>query len=468
MAGVIKKFFDVSEVEKDVVGPTARKTHSTQKALELSVKDAAVSDFSVGIGPSFATPFALAMKASSFQVGLLSSLTGLVTPIAQLWGSHMMAHRSRKRIVLSFVFLQILCWLPIITLGILYWRGLLQQYLVWAFIGLFTLYSLFAGFLTPSWFSWMGDLVPEQDRGKYFGVRNKVGGAAGIIAALVGGFLLDYFETKGLALIGFSILFALAFTFRIFSFYFLSRQYAPRFRVKKSSFFSLGSFIRRFDNYGKYATYKMFFYFALMFASPFFAVYMLNELNFSYVTFTLVTMSSSIFYLIFTPLVGRFSDRFGNVKLLYLGNAMFVLSPLAWLLFDNAWLLILVPQLIAGLANAAFVLGGTNFTYDSVKAQHRGICVAYENLFIGVGTFLGSIVGGLLLKYGTSITALNLFFVMFVLAAVLRFAVGLAFLPFLHDERKTEKMPEFHVNLVHPFRTIHANIGWFKAITRKG
>jgi MFS family permease len=363
--------------------------------------------------------------------------------------------------------LQLLCWLPVVFLGVLYWQGILQEYLVYVFICLFTLYTLFSGVVGPPWFSWMGDLVPEQGRGRYFAARNKIAGTAGIVAALIGALVLDFFETKGLALLGFSILFALTFLFRLLSFSYLVKQYAPSFRVKKSSYFSLYSFIKRFDNYGKYSFYRMFFYFAIMFASPFFAVYMLEELNFSYLTFTIITMSSSIFYLIFTPVVGRFSDKFGNLKLLYLSNALFVLSPLCWLFLESPLALLFVPQLVAGLANAAGILASTNFTYDSVKPQHRGICVAYESLFVGVGTFAGSLLGGFLLKYSETFTAFNAFFLIFILAASLRFLVGIIFLPMIKETRKTKKLPAFHLNLAHPFKTIHADIAWFRAITKK-
>ena len=49
-----------------------------------------------------------------------------------------------------------------------------------------------------------------------------------------------------------------------------------------------------------------------MIASPFFAVYMLEELKFSYYMYIAVILSSSIFYLLFLPLAGKFSDKYGN------------------------------------------------------------------------------------------------------------------------------------------------------------
>ena len=109
----------------------------------------------------------------------------------------------------------------------------------------------------PAWFSWMGDLVPERDRGRYFGIRDRAINSVGIIAVLVGAFVLDILKTRGFALLGFAILFGLAFLFRFISYFYLRKQYSPRFRVKKSSYFSVWSFIKTFDNYGKFVTYKL-------------------------------------------------------------------------------------------------------------------------------------------------------------------------------------------------------------------
>lgn len=466
MKGIREWLFDTKEVEKDVLDPSPRKTREKQHALNLSMKEGAAANFSLGLSSQYVTPFALALKANSLHIGLLSSLAELASPIFQLYGSKMMAHRSRKRIVLEFVFLQALTWIAITLLALAFWRGIFQDYLIYVLIVVYTLFAIFSGVATPPWFSWMGDIVPEQDRGKYFSIRNRTGGAVSLIAVLIGAFVLDIFETKGLALIGFAILFALTSLFRFISFMYFRKQYAPRFRVKKGSYFTLWSFIKRSDNYGKFVFYNMAFYFALMIASPFFAVYMLDELNFSYITFTVVTMSSSVFYLLFSPLLGRISDKYGNVKLLYVGTFLFALNPLLWIFIKNPIGLIFVPQLVTGLANAAYVISSTNFVYDAVSPQKRAICLSYKNLLMGIGAFAGALIGGVLLKYGF-FGYTKIFVLVFAVSAVLRFLSGAIFLPMVKDERKTERMPVFRLNLAHPFKTIHHDIGWFRAISKK-
>lgn len=459
----MKSPIDISEVTKDLEGNTDRVKHSKERALELSINQGAAANFSASLGASYITPFALALNATAFQVGLLSSFSGIISPIAQLLGAKSMENYSRKGISVLFVFLEALIWLPLISLAYLFSKGLYLPYLPYLLILNYSLIIGLGAFLVPAWFSWMGDLVPEKDRGKYFAIRNRATGTVGLAGIAIGAFILDTFKTQGLALLGFCTIFAIVFTFRIISFLILRKQYAPRFKLERGYYFSFWSFIKRYDNFGKFSVYKAVFHFSLMIASPFFAVYMLEDLSFSYVTFMAVTFSGSLFYLAFTPLAGKFSDKFGNLKLMYLGNFLFAITPALWIFFKAPVALIFIPQLLSGIGNAAIVLSFSNFTYDSVSPQRRGICVAYGALLIGIGTFLGSLLGGFLLRFETIYMVKSIFFV-FGLSAALRFLSGLYFLPKIKEVKKVKRLPPVHFNIAHPFRTIHAETAWFKSV----
>jgi len=466
MENITNTFLNIKDVKEDVEGPTPRIIHSKQKALTDSINESAAASFSAGISTNYIVPFALALKANALHIGILSSLYGFIFPLSQLFGSRLMATRPRKKIVLKFVFLQALTWIPIAGLAMLFWKGLFQQYLPIALIVLYTIMAFFGGSAYPAWFSWIGDLIPAKDRGKYLGVRNKATGLVSLAAVLIGAFLLDAFKTKGFVLIGFAILFAAAFTFRLLSYNLFRHQYVPQFKVRKESYFSFWSFLKRFDNYGKFAVWRGVLNFAFMIASPFFAVYMLQELNFNYVTFTIVSMSSAAFYLLFTPLVGKFSDRYGNIKLFYISNFIFAITPLLWIFIKTPVGLIFIPQLLSGLANATLLLSITSFTYDAVDPQKRGICVAYTGILIGIGIFLGSLLGGLIVHNADTFST-NPFFLVFSIAAATRFLAGIIFLPKIKEEKSNiKKLPPLHIDVTHPFRTIHTEIGWFKSILK--
>jgi MFS family permease len=435
-----------------------------EKALKISISEGSASSISTSIGDNFITPFALALRGSALHVGILSALSGLVAPVAQFFGSTLMEHHPRKKIVLRFVLLQALTWLPVALIAFLYFSGSLESSAIYLLILFYAILSIFGGLAHPAWFSWMGDLVPEKERGKYFGKRNTINGSIGLVVSLIGAFLLDYFKAAGIVLVGLGLFFIISSISRLISYHLFHRQFVPQFKLKKGYYFSLWDFVKRYDNFGKFSVYQAAFNFAIMVASPFFAVYMLEDLQFSYITFTIVSLSSSLFILLFTPLVGKFSDKYGNKKLLLISSLLFSLNPALWMIIKTPLLLILIPSLLVGLANAAMAIATTNFTYDSVSQQKRGICVAYMNILAGLGVFVGSLLGGFLVKYWHPQT-LNPFMFVFAIAAILRLAVTLFFLPKIKEEKRVAKLRfphhPLHLHLGHPFRQMHFNVGWF-------
>ena len=63
--------------------------------------------------------------------------------------------------------------------------------MVWVLILLVGLHYTFSGISYPAWFSWMGSLVPKENRGKYFSKRNRIIGLAGMISMIAGAIALD-------------------------------------------------------------------------------------------------------------------------------------------------------------------------------------------------------------------------------------------------------------------------------------
>jgi MFS family permease len=447
-------------MKKSVVKESYNHDHVPQlkeKALKVSIKEGTAANISSGFGDNFVIPFALSIGAKPFHIGILSSFSGFLYQFAQLIGTRMMEKHSRKKIVLWFVFLQALMWLFIALVGIFVWKGIFDGYSVWLLILFYSLLMFFGGISYSPWFSWMGDIVPPEKKGEYFSGRTRVASLAGLATILIAAFFLDFYKTKGLALLAFSILFVLAFTFRFVSYMLFHKQYAPKFRQKKRDYFSLWAFIKKYDNFGKFAVYQGFFNIAVMIASPFFNVYMLKELNFSYTMFTLATVSYIIYYLLFLPLAGKFSDRYGNKNLTVITNVFFVLTPILYCLVKTPLGVILLPQLSAGIASAASVISFSNFIYDAVSPKHRSICVTYTNMLIGTGTLIGAFMGGVIVDY-IHPSAIKPYIFVFIVAAALRALVAVIFLPQIKEVRRVKKLPEKYMLMVHPLHFLHTEI----------
>ena len=399
-----------------------------KKSLSLSVKDGCATGVAQNIGDEYVTPYALILNAQPIHVGILHSVTGLLAPLGQYIGSKLMKRFSRKKIVINFALMQGLMWIPIIILAILMYLDIARVYLPWLLILFYTITVVVGSIKYPAWFSWIGDLVSEKHRGKYFGLRNKLIGIVGLIVALIASFVLDFAKEAGMVLVGFSILFIGAGAARMFSTHFLKKEYAPKLKLREDDYFSFKDFIKKMDNFGRFSVYLGLFNFAIMIASPFFAVYMLEELKFSYITFMIVSLSSTAVYLLALPWAGSFGDKYGNKKLLGISNFLFVLGPIAWIFLKDPVMLIAIPQIISGIANAAFVISSTNFVYDSTSQKHRALCLTYSNIFGGIGIFIGSITGGLILNYYHP-SSINPYLFLFGVAAIIRLLVVVFYFP---------------------------------------
>ena len=178
-----------------------------EKARKTSVKEGSFASLQYGFGDSYVPPFALEIGATNSQIAMLTSLSGLLGPIGQLIGSRAMENYSRKKIVVLAILFQILMWIPMIVLGFLFWKGIWTGYLPLMLIIFYSSYTLLGNYGSPAWFSWMGDIVNEQERGRYFSNRNRINGFYAILFSLVAAFFLDFFKDNGVILFGFILFF---------------------------------------------------------------------------------------------------------------------------------------------------------------------------------------------------------------------------------------------------------------------
>jgi len=434
-----------------------------RRTLKESIKEGSLLSIMSGFGNKFIVPFAIILKATNFQIGLLTSFIGLVSPFSQLYGSKLMEKNTRKHILLKSTFFQALMWIPIILLVFLFWKKIAIGYLPWLLILSYLLLTLLGSIALPSWFSLMGDLVPENKRGRYFSIRNKITGAVLLISILIASFILDFFKTRGLLLVGFITLFLIAMVSRLKSISVFKKHYEPKLKLSKKYYFSIKDFLKKGlkTNFGIFVLFVALFNLTIMIASPFFAVYILEDLALNYKMFMLIMMSATFFSLIFVTILGKFSDKFGNRALLKISTIMISLSPILWVFSRNIYYLIFIPQFLAGIGWAGFVLATGNFIYETVSSEHRGLCIAYYNILVGIGIFIGALIGGLLTQY-IKLSFMNTFLFVFLISGILRAFIGIVFIPKIKEVRQFKRKPHFHLNLLNPAPEIIHDIVWMK------
>lgn len=417
------------------------KNPKVDNALRHSVRDGVAYSVMAGAGETYFSAFALLFKASTTQIGLLASLPPLVSSISQLF-SAWLSHKTptRRKIILSGAILQAFAWIPLIILPILF-----PSLAVPLIIASIMLYHAAGSVVIPQWSSLMGDLVPENYRGRYFALRTRYTSISAFIALIVAGVVLHYFKQYEYALIGFIAIYSVAALARCISIYHLTHLVEVHHDDHTAEISLDEHWWRKIRN-SRFFHFSMFFAFmqtGVAIGSPFIAVYMLRDLHFSYVEFTTLSAATVLMQFLTLNAWGRISDVFGNRLILFTTGFAIPFIPAMWILSYNFWYLIVV-QLLSGLIWAGFNLSAVNFLYDLIPAPKRATFLAFHNVVTNIGIFIGAMLGGFLgsilpksftfagESYHLQSALLGVLFISF----VVRLSVAILFLPRIKEVRE--------------------------------
>jgi MFS family permease len=361
------------------------------RSLKFSLLDGIFASGMVGFTQDYFTPFILLLGATTRHVGMLSAFPNLVSSLIQLKSPDLTVRlKSRKMIINFFVFLQAIMLLPMVFIALK--RGTHP----FVFIILAVLFTSCGALVMPAWSSLMSDLVDKTKRGEYFGWRNKIFGLIVVGTSLLAGLILQLVK-KWDIFYGFVLIFLFAFVCRIISWNFLRQMHEPEIAHSKEYSFTFFQFIRRFreSNFVRFALFISLMNFSVNLAAPFFAVLMLRDLHFSYLLYTIISITATLTVYCLMQRWGKFADKFGNLRILRITSPLIGIIPFLWVINRNPLFLLFV-QALSGFAWAGFNLCSSNFIYDCVTPEKRTRCISYFNLFNGLGLCLGALIGGYL------------------------------------------------------------------------
>ncbi|MCW8966039.1 MAG: MFS transporter, partial [Candidatus Pacearchaeota archaeon] len=431
--------------QKILKNPATTKTDSPRvrelkhKARNYSIKDGMFASAKTSLGYNYISPLAIAINASNSIVAMLSAVTGILGPLSQIFGSRLIEKYNRKKILAKAVLAEVLMWIPFLTIALLFYFNILTEILPLALLLIFSLYTIVNNLGHPAWFSWMGDIVDEKYRGRWFAKRNLLLGFVSIIVGITSAIFLDFTKEKNLTMFGFTALFIIALISRTISLRSIKKQYEPKIKLKKGYYFSFLDFLLApKDNFKTFSIYRFFLNIACSISTPLLAVYLLRFLEFEYTAYMIITFAPTVFSLIVLELWGKFADKYGNYKILAISSIFIPLLPILWILSPNIIYLILIPSFVSGISWAGFNLATSNFIYDNISQQKRSLAVSYFNMLAGIGTFIGAGIGAILIKYLTiDITAPII--AIFIFGSLMRMIVVFFIIPQINEIKETEK-----------------------------
>jgi MFS family permease len=356
-------------------------------------KEGALDAVKIGLGETYFAAFGVFLGGSPLQIGALATLPPLIGAMFQAAGMRLAERiRSRRDLIARAIKVQALLCLP---LGVIPYFFGLSWWAVSALILLVTLYHMTIGLIAPVWNSLVGDLVPPTSRGEFFGFRNKWMAMFTFGGVFAAGQFVHMCKQWGMTEFGFAAVFAIAGVSRYLSGLVFSHVPDESLHVPHESKFTFWQFIvrARHSNFVKFVFFVSCMNFATALSGPYFAMYMFNDLHFSYQDYMLVVASVVAAQFAVMRSWGALSDQFGNRQILKMCGFLVSLNPLMWLLSSNFWFVIFI-QLYSGVFWAGFNLAAANFVFDAVSAPKRARCFAYQAIINGTLVFLGSTLGG--------------------------------------------------------------------------
>lgn len=374
---------------------------AVRKALSLSIWDGVFANLYANLtGGVFLVGYALALRATEVQIGLLAAFP-LIANVAQLFFTYVIELIGRRRPLALWAgtFARLL-WLVIIAAA--FW-GLQRKHLLYLSMWIIGLSQVGTAINNLAWMSWMADLVHEERRGRYFGLRNAAIGVAALIATLIGGRFLDMWKASHPtgemdALI---VLFSVGVVTGIISLFIQARIYEPPLHEGDDSqpFWQRLQLPFRDQNFRAFLLFSFLWNFAVYFTAPFFAVYMLKTLKLSYATVTTYAVLSSVADLVSVRIWGRLSDRETNKPILLLSSFFAALIPYGWLFThqNTVWLFVML-HVQGGLFWAGIRLCTGNLILKISPLTHRSIYFSMFNAVAALTAVIAPILGGVALK----------------------------------------------------------------------
>ncbi|MBI5229372.1 MFS transporter [Candidatus Micrarchaeota archaeon] len=418
----------------------AEEKKKIRDSMEASVKDGCAWSVMDGIGTQYMTPFAYAMNAGEVEIGFLTSIPQLVSSFIQPVGARLAHKWSRKQLVVLSAFVQALMWIPILLIPFVFGNGA-------KLVFFFSLVALFGSILVPAWTSMMGDLVPQHERGAYFGRRNKISVFVTVVSSILAAFILYFFRNySDNVFYGFSVLFFIAFLARVVSGYYLNRMHEPHREVEEHyvSFMQFFKRVRK-ESFGNFLIYIGLINFTTQVAGPFFTLFALKTLGFDYIQYAIMFLVVPPVARMFSmPYWGRLGDFFGNKAIISITGMLVPVVPLLWLISQDFYFL-LVVQVLAGFVWAGFELAAFNYLLDATP-RNRASYVAHYNVVNGFAIFMGASIGGFIAAFlvssGVSILWWHGLLLLFGLSGILRLLVSLAMIPKLKEIRGGKTVSE--------------------------
>jgi MFS family permease len=418
-----------------------------RQSLRHSQREAVASAIMSGALDNYLNAFAIHLRASAQQIGWLTAVPPLAGASMQLFAVWLGTFGVRRiHLIVGGALFQAAALAPLVLIAFV-----ATEHAIAILLACAVLYQAGGNFVQPHWRALMGQLVPEERRGRFFGRRTRTVTIVSFAALVGGGVVLHATDAVELTWAGYGLLFLVAMSGRLASARLLGRMYDPHPAGELTGEHPVRGTLTICWHAMREPAFRRFTLFvacmqgAVAVTAPFFSVHMLRELHFSYVEFMANLAMSILIQFLTLNAWGHISDHLGNRMIMMTTSLLIPLLPALWMVSDGFWYLLGV-QVVAGIAWGGFSLSTGNYLYDlRPRGSEFATYAALHAIASSCAVFVGAAFGGMIaarapteIHFGEYRFAWShAMYGVFAVSALLRAIVAAWFLPQVAEIRVT-------------------------------
>jgi MFS family permease len=377
-----------------------------RRGLKLVIADGLASEAMTTLtGGAFIIAMAILLGANNVQLGLIAALPTMVNvfQLISIWLVRRFNNRRGITVIGS-----VLARLPLVLIGLLplLLPGVVTIELIIPILFFYYLSGAVAG---ASWNSWMKDLVPEKQLGKFFAKRSSLMQSLNVVLSLLLALGLDYirkhFPELEMGIYGW--MFIVAGVCGLSGTLFLSGTPEPKKILPRENLFVMLMRPLKDPNFRRLLVFNSAWVFAVNIAAPFFTVFMMKKMGLELSYIIGLTILSQVSSILTIRLWGLFADRYSNKTIIAIGAPIYILCLIAWCfvgIYSQLWpnlLLLAAIHLAMGFANAGINLSLTNIGLKLAPTEDSIIYLSAKNIVTAIFSALAPLAGGVLADYFT-------------------------------------------------------------------
>jgi MFS family permease len=347
----------------------------------------------IGMTQPFLAVCAIALGASDYMVGLVTTLPALIAMLSQLPGAVLTErHPSLLHTTLRYAFLHRILFLPLAAVPFLPIPGLGRA---WMYLAILAAMNAPATICGVSWTAMIGQIYPPALRGRIFGDRSMMCQFTAIIATLCAGWLIDAAPEPH----NWSLLFLCCLVLTMASLYYLTRmRVPPRERVVGRKLASTREVLAQ-RVFVDYCIGAFIYHLGLNTAVPVFTILYVRKLGLPASWIGLFSIVAGLAVALTSRWWGRFADRVGTARAFLISLFGLLPLPLFYPLVRGPWA-ILPLQVVGGVFGAGFGILVFNRLLETSPDERRSSYIAVFNMMMMATGFAPMLGVALYSRYG--------------------------------------------------------------------